>query len=294
MKRAIGTVALVLLVAFAGCSSQNAPPASPSAPIPPEDAGIVEGLVTNDELDPIMGAHVATADGSAEPTVTDDGGRFQLLNVAPGTHVLYVNALGYQSVARSVSAIAGASTSVRIELQPLSTTDPFSVTQSRKGFIACGSGVGTSASGGLTQVTCGAADPNQQFLFNYTFNKGLSGILFEMVWKPTQVLSRDLVLIVEKDGCDVYCESGDTFAEIQGCCTVRVALPVENLTKPAGYKAATDFTEASGRIQTRTFPAFTDEAAATVFTSQDFYIYVEYFYNGLPADFNSRTNVPAS
>ncbi|MBI2078185.1 MAG: carboxypeptidase regulatory-like domain-containing protein [Euryarchaeota archaeon] len=293
MQRALAIIALFVTAALSGCASRDASQTGPIAPAYEDETGNVEGVVVNSELEPVMGAQLAIDVASVDPATTDDAGRFSFLGVPAGKHKVYVNALGYEAEARSVEVVVGETSEVKFELRLLSTTDPFSVVQSRKGFIACGSGTGTSTTGGLTQVGCGAADPNQAFLFNYTFAKGLSGILFEMKWTPSQVLSRDLVLIVEKDGCDLYCEVGDTFAEVQGCCYLRVGLPVANLTKGDAYKPATDFEEKSGRIQSRTFPAFTDENAASVFISQDFRIYVEYFYNGLPSDFDARTNVPS-
>lgn len=278
----------------AGCTSGPAPAApAPTATGPAGlDMGALLGWVLDSELHPIAGAQVAMGSGAADPVRTEESGSFMFPALPPGRDTVYVAAIGYQAAARAVEIRAGETTQLSVSLEPLSATEPYSALEIRDGFIACGTGTGAEGIGGFTQVSCGSADPNQAFLFNYPIGPRLAGILFEMAWTPTQALSRDLVLIIEKDGCTVACEANDTFAQFQGCCYLRVPLRIDDLAKPEGMRPATDLAE-GGPIQSRTFPAFGEEGSpVTVFTGQSFRLYVEYHYNGLPADWETRTNVP--
>lgn len=295
MRRTLlnGTPLLVVLaLVVAGCTSPP-PVADPSGPPPiSAERGAVEGLVTSNDLEPIQGAQVALQGLSRSPVVTDANGHFLIGDLAPDDYVVFVNALGYQALARPIEVLAGEVSEIRFSLAPVASDAASSSLDIKRGFISCGSGAGAQGAG-FTQVGCGAQDPNQKFLFNYSVGPGLSGILFEMAWKPSQALSKDLVLIVEKDDCGFDCGVADTFAEIQGCCKLRVFLSIDQFTKPAGAMPATNLTK-GGSIQSRTFPAFGEAGTpVTVFTSQEFRIYAEYFYRGLPADLETRSNVPA-
>lgn len=283
-------VAITLLVA--GCSSQPAAvQPGPSLSADPDLFGSITGLVIDDELQPIQDAQVAVASSVVEPVLTDADGRFAFHGLPPGPDTLYLAAIGYDASARKIDLIAGETQDITIRLSDVASSEPFSILESRQGLIACGSGAGFEGSG-VTQVSCGAGDTNQRFLFNYTFGNDLKGILFEMTWSPTQAFSRDLVLNVEKDGCGVDCGEKDTFAQLQGCCYLRVPVTIDAMTKPAGTEPATDFREDGGRIQTRTFPAFGEVGnPITVFTQQPFEIRAEYFYHELPADWDVRSNV---
>lgn len=282
-------VALALLLA--GCAGAPPPSRAPSTPPVSEDSGAVEGLVLSNDLEPIRGAQVAIQGLDREPVRSDDQGHFLLGDLEPKNHVIFVNALGYQALARPVEVLAGEITEIRFSLAPVASLAPSSALDLKRGFIACGSGAGAEGAG-FTQVGCGANDPNQRFLFNYTLGPGIAGVLFEMAWKPTQTLSKNLVLIIEKSGCDFECGVADTFAEVQGCCKIRVFLNPDQLMKPAGAQPAANLTN-GGPLQTRTFPAFGEGTTpVTVFTGQEFRIYAEYFYRGLPDDIETRSNVP--
>lgn len=290
-RNRFGFLFVALSVLLAGCSSERDSTAPPPSVSPDSDLlGSIVGSVVDDELQPVPDAQVAVASSVVESTYTDALGRFTIHGLPPGPDTLYVAAIGYEAAARKVDIVAGEAKEVTVGLSKVGTDEPFSMLQTNHGFIACGSGAGINGSG-LTQVGCGATDPNQQFLFNYTFGKDLKGILFEMTWTPGQALSRDLVLNVEKDGCGVDCTQKDTFAQLQGCCYLRVPVTIDAMTKPAGALPATDFREDGGRIQTRTFPAFGEGGSPlTVFTQQQFEIRAEYFYKELPTDWDVRSN----
>lgn len=283
------TAALVL----AGCVGSSPPPASSDPPAIAEDRGAIEGTITDNELQPIPNAQVALQGSEDEILRTDAAGHFLIGDLEPATYTLLVSALGYEAMARPVNVQAAEVSLVSLRLAAVASGEPSSTLDDYKGFIACGTGAGAEGAG-FTQVECGSNDPNQEFLFNYTFQRGLSGILIEMTWKPTQALSKDLVLILEKRGCGFECGVEDTYAQVQGCCRIRVFLEPDDLNKPAGHLAATNFEGKGGSLQSRTFPAFGESTTPlTVFTSQEFHIYAEYFYGGLPEDIQVRTNVPA-
>ncbi|HEX9816639.1 MAG TPA: carboxypeptidase-like regulatory domain-containing protein [Candidatus Thermoplasmatota archaeon] len=287
-----GLFFVALAVVLAGCSSaRDSVAPSPSVSADPDLFGAITGQVIDDELNPVRDAQVAVASSVVEPMLTDADGRFAFLALPPGPDTLYVAAIGYEAAARKIEPMAGQTQDITVRLSDVASEEPFSILETRQGLIACGSGAGFEGSG-VTQVRCGAADENQRFLFNYTFGQDLKGILIEMRWTPAQAFSRDLVLNVEKDGCGVDCEEDDTFAQLQGCCYLRVPVTIDEMTKPAATEPATDFREDGGRIQTRTFPAFGETGnPVTVFTQQPFEIRVEYFYHELPVDWDVRSNM---
>lgn len=295
MARLPGVALLIgLTVILSGCAGGR-PGASPQAqnePMAPtvsDETGAIAGVVTSVDLQPIPGAQVALKDGQADPEVTDAAGRFSFSYLPPGKHTLFAVALGYASGAKSVDVTAGEVAEVRFQLEPIGAGTPFSVLEVKTGLISCGTG--TPA---VTQVACGAADPNQRFLFGFRIRENVSALLVEQVWRPTQALSRDLLLIAEKDGCGFSCEQADTFAQVQGCCYLRIVLNESQLKLPAGTRPALDLPTDGGTLQTRTFPSFGEsQAPATVFVQQEFTLYVEHFYDGVPSDWETRTNVPA-
>jgi carboxypeptidase family protein len=280
-------VLLIVSVFLAGCSSDAKQPTAVNAPAAPAEfddtTGGVEGIVTDRESVPIAGAQVGIlALGLA--TMTDGAGGFSMSKVPPGTHSLDVTAIGFDAQRETLEIRAGEVSRPEVRLARIATEESYSLHETRDGYIACGTGTYV-----LTQVACGAADSNQRFLFKYNITQNMTAILWEMTWQSTQALSKDLVLNLERDGCGISCNRSNTFGSAQGCCYLRILRNGTEMDTPT-VKAHTD----GATIQSRTFPAFsTKDHLPTVYTSQKFTIYIEYFFGPVPPDLQTRTNVPS-
>lgn len=296
-QRALGALAVVIVMFLAGCSSKdkNLAALAPGtlAPAPEVDAssGAIHGVVTDESSLVLSGVKVGLVELKTE-VVSDENGQFTFSKLQPGFLRVSAHKLGYKDWLRNVEIRAGEISNVNIQLTeiPIEDSRPRSEMQIFNGRIVCGTGNPV-----FVEVICGdpldpvAPNTNQKFLFKFNISKEETGQLWEQSWKPTQLLSRDLLFIVEKDCGDNSCPTGERFAQTSGCCYLRIALNDTQLDIPAvkaGSKGAT--------IRSRTFPAGgTVERPVNVFTDQSFTIYWEKFWGPLPENFKKeRTNVP--
>lgn len=283
---------------MAGCTGNNGVPESkdtPSAPAPVagENTGSISGIVTDDALIPLSGVSVGAAPVAEKKftyeSKSDANGKFTFNDLAPGKWRVGAARIGYSDFTKAVDVTAGQVTEVRVMLVAVAlVNETRSEVKIYQGRIVCGHG-----NPAFTEVVCGAAlDPTEQtqkFLFEYEIEEEATGQLWEQSWKPTQILSRDLVIAIERDGCGATCPSSSTFGEEQGCCYLRIALDDRGMDV-GDVKAGTD----GAKVQSRTFPAFgTTDQPVNFFTDQAFTIYWEQFWGELPEDFETtRTNVP--
>lgn len=308
--RSSAALVLVAIVFLAGCSSKgkNAStlPEDVLAPPPEVDAstGAIHGVVTDESSVILSGVKVGIVELKVE-TMSDNNGQFTFSKLQPGPLRISAHKLGYKDWLRHVEVQAGEVSNVNVQLVEIPVEDgrPRSEVTSYNGRIVCGTSVGgyfPLVTAGYTSVECGdpgypiTSNPNQKFLFTYNVTKESTGQLWEQSWKPTQVLSRELLIIVEKDCGDEGCAPADRFAQSQGCCYIRVALNDTQMDLP-GVKAGTN----GATVRTRTFPAFGSsahpETLVGLFTDQMFTIYWEQFWGPLPENFRTdRTNVPPS
>lgn len=139
--RAWGVWALLALTGLAGCvggQSASVETTSASVSVSPGDVDLdtgIRGTVMSTELSPIPEAVVQVDD---LPSVkTDNAGVFEVLGLTPGDHSLVVQALGYASVARKVTANQGEVAEVRITLERLEIQEPYIEVLVRDGYDIC-------------------------------------------------------------------------------------------------------------------------------------------------------------
>ena len=129
MGRSGGIVAFVALsTVLAGCAGSAGPDAAPPSlsADASEDVGIVDGVVIDDAVNPVVGAQVATMSAAGViQTLTDGEGKFVLNGVTPGRQTLFAAALGYDSVAKTVDVLAGQVTSVSLTISPIPVVQPY-------------------------------------------------------------------------------------------------------------------------------------------------------------------------
>jgi TonB-linked SusC/RagA family outer membrane protein len=104
--RAILCVAATLALWSAGVGTADA-----------QQTGTVQGVVVDATTQrPLTGAQV-TIQGTQIGTLTNQQGRFQLINVPAGTHTLRVELVGYGASTRQITVVAGQPTTINITLE---------------------------------------------------------------------------------------------------------------------------------------------------------------------------------
>jgi hypothetical protein len=190
----LGPKAIVLLVvaaiSTAGCTQAGT--ATKAAATDPqgvadantEHGGNIHGLVSDEEVKPIRGAIVAIENNLT--VATDAEGRFQFLNVAPGTHRVIAQALGYQSTARNVVVQEGATVDVVFSLGRLAISEPYHEFFALVGFACLQT---YSAVGRFTFGNYACPNPPASVIVQFNATKGVQTIVSEMTWVPTSALS---------------------------------------------------------------------------------------------------------
>lgn len=103
----------------------RSPRAAGRASVPTDSTGAIAGRVlTRSTGEPVAGAGV-TMEGQNRFGITDDGGRFMLSDLAPGSHELTVGAVGAHPAVRSVRVVPDSMihVEVRLEADPVALQD---------------------------------------------------------------------------------------------------------------------------------------------------------------------------
>jgi TonB-linked SusC/RagA family outer membrane protein len=87
-------------------------------PVAAQQAGTIQGLILDQTSNrPLPGAEVHIQ-GTDLRMITNEQGRYLIMNVPAGTHTLRVELLGYNTVTRQFTATAGQTTTVNVTLDP--------------------------------------------------------------------------------------------------------------------------------------------------------------------------------
>lgn len=132
---------LLLAGLFSGCVGGTADSESVGAGVQESlafdaDTGAIRGLVTSTELQPIVGARITILETGVSTNTSADGSFF-FSSLAPATHQLVFEALGYVSVARKVDVLAGEVAEVRVALEVLPIVEPYVELLIFRGFAIC-------------------------------------------------------------------------------------------------------------------------------------------------------------
>jgi hypothetical protein len=142
----LALVGILLTSAFAGCiaseagTEASAAPEVSSGPAEFDDStGGIQGLVTDEELNPIGKAQAGLKQSDIITTemmaMTDEAGHFSLSHVPAGTHLLFVQAIGFEATAKKVEVVPGSLVEVNVALTGLPTDEPFHSTDLRKAAV---------------------------------------------------------------------------------------------------------------------------------------------------------------
>ena len=197
MRALFTATALVVFVVLAGCTGSSGS-STPDAKDPngprlgdalSDDAGAVHGIVTDTEQVPLAGAIVAIKDLTQTATLED--GRYEIGNIPPGSYMVYAQALGYNSVGRNITVVAGEATEAAFQLDPLPIQGPRHETILKEGHI-CGQ---VYANGYF--VNTGNLPCNGQGSIFVPFNVlgSLTGLVVEIQWTKTSGVTSNVLAI---------------------------------------------------------------------------------------------------
>jgi hypothetical protein len=187
-------------ILLSGCAGSNPSAQLQSSTPLTDDAGAIDGTVTDETLAPIVGATVGL-EGRPETAKTDAKGRFQLQGLATGTYVLRVAAAGFSGASRTVVVTAGETSVANFELVALPTIEAYSTTAIKSGRIFCGADWRLPQGPQGPFAACGAlyATPaNDLDSFAVTFDLSTDNVsavrelVFETFWTPTQAFGSGL------------------------------------------------------------------------------------------------------
>jgi hypothetical protein len=251
------SLAALLGTGFAGCvggegasteietnSSEQAAPAEFS-----DETGAVEGLVSDEEGQPIADAQVAILGGGEISTTTAADGRFSLSNIPPGKQVIAAQKLGYESVSRSIEVKLGEVSTMTLVLLAIAVVESYHNSFTLKGYFDCTWYIsGTSGPCGFTQVNGTTGNPleplwvNSKRKWNYMADPHAMTITNEITWQKGTAATADQLRVImshgpingkERDGVHNFCVTG-------GVNPVRMRWEREDAEDDGACKTGTD------------------------------------------------------
>ncbi len=173
---------LYLLAILGGCVAESADPATAELEALPAGLGILEGIVLDVELQPVLGAIVTLDQGDVAATGVD--GAF-LFRVPVGTYTLVAYALGFTNAQRSVDVVEAESVHVQILLERLPSDTPYVEVLQYTGFEVCGFAAGGTGATGETMsnqfgVPCMFGTPATSYPINVS--ESWRYTILEMEW----------------------------------------------------------------------------------------------------------------
>jgi hypothetical protein len=315
LLRPIGiVVVLAALLATAGClglGDDGNDDAAPDTATFTEDTGGIEGVITDEAVQPVADATVRLVEAETSTNTTEDGS-YAFSNVEPGTHTLRVEAEGYQAAEDEIDVATGEVTVRDLVLATVRGEDAYMTQQELTGFFECGWEIGWNVTEEVPE-TPGPVDgrsfylglamcavPNNQlggnatndkFSHSFELDPPLHTLVYEMEWDPENQLSEWMTTRMEVQGFSN--DDVGTIFRTQGPSPIRLDLGPstwENLTVgfeeqcEEGNDAYCGYNwEADGYpLQTRVFPAWQcahEKGGGCAVAQQPFTHYVTGLYN---------------
>ena len=200
------------VAALAGCLGESSP--STVAPTtsdaePAGDTGAVEGVVVDEETQPVEGAIVGLASDVKVRTDTDFAGRFRL-ELLPGSYQLLVQKDGYKPGALELTVASAEITKARIILKAAPLAVPREARFTYNGYLGFDLAIPSG-----NQFGPGPAGDIQRSVYYNIENADLVGVFSGLVWTPNLPALSDrmhLLIYLNLDrslACDdaarVYC-----------------------------------------------------------------------------------------
>ncbi|HSJ09525.1 MAG TPA: carboxypeptidase-like regulatory domain-containing protein [Longimicrobiales bacterium] len=116
------TLRIRLRLVFAAAAALALGGAWPAVTQAQQQTGSVQGIVLDAQSNrPLAGAQVSIQETSLQ-TITNEQGRFLLLNVPAGTRMIRLELLGYGTATREIAITAGQTTTVNLAVEPMAIT----------------------------------------------------------------------------------------------------------------------------------------------------------------------------
>lgn len=220
-------------------STQAGGPDPGTLPPVEDDEARITGTVTDDALVPVAGAQVGILNLDPQVVVsTNAAGQFALVGLAPARYTIGVQQLGYQSVTRSVEAVAGQTVDMQLVLTPLpvETGESRSFTIIGEGYFACGADTPVVTWGNLHACVFDNHKPNISF---DAPKASLSGIMDEIRWSQSSGLTSQSLSAWFSYGhyCTPFCgeaerwDSDDGYGDHVSSSPVRFFVPFDDKEK---------------------------------------------------------------
>lgn len=190
-----------------------------------ERAGGIEGVVTDDAVQPVVGANVTLVETDETVTTASDGS-FAFSLVSPGTYTVSVKAPGFVSSKDEVTVSASQVQAVDFLLTHLVSEQAFTQQFEFNAFIECalGAGVNLSAAGagtgGVTWAACSTVNvegntTNDRFIDTIELEPPIETVVWEATWDPSGNAAGDnLWFTSQVQGfADVLAGPNETFYE---------------------------------------------------------------------------------
>lgn len=207
-RDAFGMTLVMVVVSLAGCVGGDSAgtETGPQGPVEfSEDTGAVQGVVLDTEQVPLADAQVGLPELD-RTTTTDQDGTFSFSNVPPGTHTLFAQRLGYESVGQRINVVSGQAVEVQVTLSVIPVAEPYQIELIQDGLFGCGVRVDPV----IGVAVCGVLSlylnltQYDQFLLTWELHEPTdpweTGV-FETEWESNQVLGRGLRVYWEVLGC---------------------------------------------------------------------------------------------
>lgn len=300
---------------LAGCASGGdvAPvDDGPDGPTVTEDTGAIDGIVLSEDLLPIKGATVALKSNLSDTRTTGADGKFSFSNVPPGEDFVLVSKLGFADSQQRVEIVAGEVTTIEFRL-PAQVAEgvPYRITFGPiPGRFFCGFSVEGALSGPCKIIAFSdSSNPVEQSwqdvsdgeenIFEFreaiknnrsTESDTLSSLLVEVTWEPVaasaNILQMTLEDVPESEGARNLSEP--LYSRAEGPAPLRLEIepgvkdPSGEIAMPVGQEG----------FLVGVFPGATEDNPMTIYTSQNFEVWITLAYNGpLPSEFTALGDV---
>lgn len=274
MARVVASLALLLTVVLAGCSSS---PSGAPADEPTPDAfndvqvtdttGAIRGIVFDEAITPIPGVLVTLAGGQNK--TTDDQGAFVFNALQPGDYFLTASKLGFNSIQQSATVVAGEKNPAitKIQLTVDVESRPFTELYQWSAFLQCGANAFV-----VTTNPCAFSGSDNV----HDFPWGATGRLpdffqAEAIWTGTQPAGNWLSMSVH-----------DPATTNSSCFGVNSESPaILNRTTEAIVECEG---EEAVKLTLKIFPGSSGDTPPipTVLTNQQYDVYMQYFFGFTP------------
>ncbi len=202
-----------------------------------ERLGGLEGVVTDDAVQPVVDANVTLIETN-ETTRTADDGSYAFSEIPPGEYTVAFEAPGFVSMRETASVQAGQAAVLDVILTRLTLQEPFTQRIEMNGFVECGIGWkqevaevvspwlsdSARASCAVPNIYLGGNTTNDRFLHYFDLEAPVHTAVYELDWDGggTPATDPPLRTIMEVEG--FINANGSRIMDVRGHSPIQVRL----------------------------------------------------------------------